>query len=67
MAYNEGVVPGWHIVARWAESQYFSGLSRVRGPVWFTTLPDDIRESITSAISDRVKYKWGRQRNTVAW
>jgi len=39
-------------VARWAESQCFSGLSRVRGLVWFATLPDDIRESMTSAISD---------------
>ncbi|HQX52550.1 MAG TPA: hypothetical protein PLR25_21695, partial [Planctomycetaceae bacterium] len=29
-----------------------SGLSRVRGTVWFATLPDDIRESMTSAISD---------------
>jgi len=47
-----GVAPGWHVVARWAESQCFSGLSRVRGPVWFATLPDDIRESLTSPISD---------------
>ncbi|HQX53912.1 MAG TPA: hypothetical protein PLR25_28625, partial [Planctomycetaceae bacterium] len=30
----------------------FSGLSSVRGPVWFATLPDHIRESITSTISD---------------
>jgi len=39
-------------VARWAEAQCFSGLSRVRRPVWFATLPDDIREFMTSAISD---------------
>ena len=44
MAYNEGVAPGWLVVARWAESQCFSRISRVRRPVWFATLPDHIRD-----------------------
>ncbi|HQZ68207.1 MAG TPA: hypothetical protein PLY87_24120, partial [Planctomycetaceae bacterium] len=40
------------VVARWAESQCSSWLSRILGPVWFATLPEDVRESITSPNSD---------------
>ncbi|HQZ67327.1 MAG TPA: hypothetical protein PLY87_19690, partial [Planctomycetaceae bacterium] len=32
--------------------QCSSWLSRIRGPVWFATLLDDIRESMKSAISN---------------